>query len=478
MPTRDTWVSNLGFVLAAVGSAAGLGNIWRFPWLTAGNGGSAFLVVYLVIVVGVGVPGLLAEFVLGRRGRQTPIGALRSLTGSGWGAALGALNVLTTLLILSFYSVVGGWILRYTLVSPVGAYFDQPRQYFDAMGYGLEAVGFHLLFLAIVAGIVFFGVNRGIERVSKVMLPAVVVLLVGLAAWTATQPGTAAGYAFYLEFDGEYLLANFASVLGPAAGQALFTLSVGAGTMLTYASYIDDDSSLPRDTIVIAVSNTFIGVLAGLVVIPLLFSQGVDPGQGGPGALFVSLAVAFEALPGGRVVATAFFATVLMAALTSAISLLETPVATLVDVRGMPRRRATLVDVRGMPRRRATLLIAGVLALTGAGLSLSAPTFQFVSGTMADLMLSIGLFGFLAIVGWLLREDAVAEFRAGAGRMGVLAPSWLFTVSWLLPVVVLFSLSSSAGSLVGVSLGLTSRVAVAVVVTVGCRALVTVSVHD
>ncbi|MBP1987197.1 sodium-dependent transporter [Halolamina salifodinae] len=463
MATRDTWVSNLGFVLAAVGSAAGLGNIWRFPWLTAGNGGSAFLAVYLAIVVSVGVPGLLAEFVLGRRGRQTPMGALRSLTGSRWGSVLGAFNVLTTLLILSFYSVVGGWILRYTLVSPTGAYFAQPQQYFGAIGYGFEAVGFHLLFLGIVAGIVFFGVNRGIERVSKVMLPAVVVLLVGLAAWTATQPGTAAGYAFYLGFDGEYLFANFASVLGPAAGQALFTLSVGAGTMLTYASYIDEDSSLPRDTIVIAVSNTFIGVLAGLVVIPLLFSQGVDPGQGGPGALFVGLAAAFESLPGGRVVATAFFAAVLMAAVTSAISLLETPVA-------------TLVDAVGMPRRRATLLISGVLALTGTGLSLSAPIFQFVSGTVADLMLSVGLFAFLVIVGWMLREDAIAEFRAGAGRMGVLAPSWLFTVSWLLPVVVLFSLSSTLGSLVGVSLDLGSRVAVAVVLTFVCRAVVAVAV--
>lgn len=463
MATRDTWVSNVGFVLAAVGSAAGLGNIWRFPWLTAGNGGSAFLVVYLAIVVGVGVPGLLAEFVLGRRGRQTPMGALRSLTGSRWGSVLGAFNVLTTLVILSFYSVVGGWILRYTLVSPTGAYFAQPQQYFGAMGFGLEAVAYHLLFLGIVAGIVFFGVNRGIERVSKVMLPAVVVLLVGLAAWTATQPGTAAGYAFYLEFDGEYLLANFASVLGPAAGQALFTLSVGAGTMLTYASYIDEDSSLPRDTLVIAVSNTFIGVLAGLVVIPLLFSQGVDPGQGGPGALFVGLAAAFESLPGGRVVATAFFVAVLMAAVTSAISLLETPVA-------------TLVDALEMPRQQATLLISGVLALTGAGLSLSAPIFRFVSGTVADLMLSIGLFGFLAIVGWILRDDAIEEFRAGAGRMGVLAPSWLLTVSWLLPVVVLFSLSSSVGPLVGVSLGLTARVGVAVALTLACRALVAVAV--
>ncbi|KPN30442.1 Na+-dependent transporters of the SNF family protein [Halolamina pelagica] len=456
MATRDTWVSNVGFVLAAVGSAAGLGNIWRFPWLTAGNGGSAFLLVYLLIVVGVGVPGLLAEFVLGRRGRQTPIGALSDQIGSRWGSALGAFNVATTLVILSFYSVVGGWILRYTLVSPTGAYFSQPQQYFGEMSYGLAAVGFHLLFLAIVAGIVFFGVSRGIERVSKVMLPAVVVLLVGLAAWTATQPGAAAGYEFYLGFDADYLAANFASVIGPAAGQALFTLSVGAGSMLTYASYLDEEASLPRDTIVIAVSNTFIGVLAGLVVIPLLFSQGIDPGQGGPGALFVALATAFGSLPGGTVVATAFFATVLMAAITSGINLLETPVA-------------TLVDEFGVPRRRATLAVSLLLAVTGSGLALASSAFRFASGTLADLMLTLGLFGFLAIVGWVLRAESVTEFRAGAGRYAVLAESWVLTVGWLLPVVVLFSLASSVAPLVGVSLGLGARVAVAVVGTLASR---------
>lgn len=465
MSTRDSWVSNLGFVLASVGSAAGLGNIWRFPWLTAGNGGSAFLAVYLLLIVGVGVPGLLVEFVLGRRGEQTPIGTLRELTGSGWGSAVGAFNVLTGLVILSFYSVVGGWILRYTLFSPTGAYFAQPGNYFGSISYGVEAVGFHLAFLAIVAGIVFLGVSRGIERVSKVMLPAIAVLLVGLAAWTATQPGTAAGYEFYLGFEAEYLAANFASVLGPAAGQALFTLSIGAGGMLTYASYLEDDASLPRDTLVVAVSNTAIGVLAGLVVIPLLFSQGVEPGQGGPGALFVALATAFESLPGGEIVATAFFATVLMAAVTSGINLLEVPVA-------------TLVDEFDVPRQRATLLVAGLLALTGSGLSLSSSVFQFVSGTLANLLLTLGLFALLAIVGWVLPTDAVTEFRLGAGRLGSFAEPWVFAVGWVLPVVVLFSLVGSVAGLAGLSLGLGGRAVVAVVLTGACRLGVRIATAD
>ncbi|ELY75049.1 sodium:neurotransmitter symporter [Natrinema pallidum DSM 3751] len=446
----------MGFVLASIGSAAGLGNIWRFPWLTAGNGGSAFLFVYSLIVVGVGVPGLLAEFVLGRRGRQTPIGTFRSLIASRWGSALGTFNVITALVILSFYSVVGGWILRYMLASPTGAYFGQPQQFFGTISYGLQAVVFHLLFLGVVAAIVFFGVSRGIERASKVMLPAVVLFLSGLAVWTATQPNTAAGYAFYLSFDADYLVANFSSVLGPAAGQALFTLSLGTGAMLTYASYLDEDVSLPRNTLVIAFSNMFIGVLAGLVVIPLLFSQGIDPGHGGPGALFVSLAPAFASLPGGTVVATAFFATVLMAAVTSGINLLETLVA-------------TLIDCFDVPRRRATLLVSLLLAVTGSGLALVGPIFEFVSGTLADLLLTVGLFAFVAIVGWLLRAAALAEFRAGTDRFAVLAEPWLLTVSWVLPVVVLFMLTNTLVSLAGVSLGAAGRAVVAVVATVGCR---------
>ncbi|CDK39061.1 transporter [Halorubrum sp. AJ67] len=461
---RDSWVSNVGFVLAAIGSAAGLGNIWRFPWLTADNGGSAFLVMYLLLVVGIGVPGLLAELVLGRRGRQTPVGALRSLIGSRWGTPLGAFNVVTTVVMLSFYSVVGGWVLRYTLLSPSGAYFAQPQQYFRHASHGLPAVGFHLLFLAIIGIIVYFGVSRGIERVSKIMLPAVVVLLGGLAVWTATQPNTAAGYAFYLDFDGDYLAAHFFDILGPAAGQALFTLSLGAGAMLTYASYLDDDVSLPRDTLAIAISNTMIGVLAGLVVLPLLISQGIGPGRGGPGALFVALAAAFSSLPGGTLVATVFFLTVLLAAITSGINLLETPVA-------------TLVDNYGMSRRLSTLLVTLLIAVTGSGLALAGPAFRFVSGPVVDVMLTVGLFAFLAIVGWVLRDDAVTEFRTGAGRLRGLATPWVLAVGWVLPVVVMFSLTTTLTSIASLSVPTSTRVIIAMVTTLACRAAVTRTTH-
>src|SRR6056297_700981 len=231
---RESWTGRVGFVLAAVGSAVGLGNIWRFPWMTAENGGSAFLVVYLGIVLAVGVPGLLAEFVLGRRSRKSPVGALRDLSGSrNWGH-VGLLSVLAGLVLLSFYSVVGGWILRYLVASPTGAYFDAPGAYFDAIAYGPGAAAFHVLFLALTAGVVYGGVRDGIERATTVMMPVVLLVLVGMAAWVSGLDGAGDAYAFYLAFDLDTIRANFLDIVLSAAGQALFTLSVGAGTMITY----------------------------------------------------------------------------------------------------------------------------------------------------------------------------------------------------------------------------------------------------
>nr|WP_121822656.1 sodium-dependent transporter [Halostella salina] len=300
--TRESWTTRTGFILAAVGSAVGLGNVWRFPWMTAENGGSAFLLVYLALVLSVGVPGLLAEFVIGRRSRRNPVGALASLSDSDRWGIVGLLPVATTVLLLSFYSVVGGWILRYLVASAGGTYFDAPGAYFDAVSFGPSAVVYQVIFLLMTAGIVLAGVRRGIELATKVMMPAIAALLVGLAAWAATLPGAGGGFEYFLAFDLAYLRANFASVLGAALGQALFTLSVGAGTMITYASYIGEDRSLPADGTTIAVLNTLVGVVAGLVVFPLLFAGDLPVGGSGPGALFVSLASAFATLPGGRVV--------------------------------------------------------------------------------------------------------------------------------------------------------------------------------
>lgn len=440
MVERETWVSRAGFIFAAVGSAVGLGNIWRFPWLTAENGGSAFLLVYLFIVLGVGVPGLLASFVIGRRSKRNPVGAFKSLGGSRAWTVLGGLCVVTSIVLVSFYTVVGGWILRYFLESFTGAYFAQPEAYYDSIAFGVQAFSYQVLFLLLTVGVVMAGVRKGIEATTKLMTPAVVLLLGGLAVWAFYQPSTVHGYEFYLAFDVAYLADNFVAVLGAAAGQALFTLSIGSGTMLTYASYLEEDRSLPADGSIIAMLNLGIGVLAGLVVFPLLFSFVGGPTSGGTGALFVSIAGAFATLPGGRLIGAIFFLTVLFAALTSSISMLEIPVAYLVDEFDFDRSRAT------------SALFVVVLG-TGAINAFDANVFEVVAGPLVNQLLTLGLIGFMLYTAWVLGDEAVEEFTDGGGTIArTLSVPWRYTIGTILPLFLAFSFYTTIVGLLEITL--------------------------
>ncbi|ADB60891.1 sodium:neurotransmitter symporter [Haloterrigena turkmenica DSM 5511] len=450
---RESWASRAGFILAAVGSAIGLGNIWRFPWMTAENGGSAFLLLYLLIVLVVGVPGLLAAFVIGRRSNRNPVGAFKSLAGSRFWTALGALCVVTSILLMSFYSVVGGWILRYFLESATGAYFAAPETHFAAISYGAEAFGYQLAVLAATSLIVAAGIRRGIEATTKVMMPGVVVLLIGLAIWAARQPGAAQGYEFYLGFDGAYLAENFLSVLASAAGQALFTLSIGSGTMITYASYVDDDRSLPLDASAIAVFNLGIGILAGLVVFPLLFSFAPGPTEGGPGALFVGIAGAFANLPGGRLLGAVFFLVVLLAALTSLISMLEIPVS-------------FLVDEFDLERSTATWGLFALVAVTGGVNAFSPAVFTLFADQLVDLLLVLGLTGFMVYTAWVLGPAAIEEYLEGAGPISSpLVIPWRYAIGTVFPAFLLFTFYADVAALTGLSTG-TGPLLVATLLTV------------
>ncbi|WP_324757554.1 sodium-dependent transporter [Haloarcula sp. GH36] len=456
--TRATWRTRVGFVLAAVGSAVGLGNIWRFPWLTAQNGGGAFLLLYLLVVVLVGVPGLLGEMVIGRRSGRNPVGAFGALCGDRW-RPLGGLALFASVVVLSFYSVVGGWILRYTLASATGAYFSAPQEYFAAIDYGVGAAGFHALFLLATAAVVYVGVDRGIEVATTVMVPGIVLMLGGLAVWAGTLDGATGGYEFYLSLDLSYLRANFFDVLGAAAGQALFTLSVGAGAMLTYASYLGEDRSLAADGTLIAGLNTGIGVLAGLVIFPLLFSLGVDPGAGGPGALFISLAGAFADLPYSNLVGVAFFGVVLLAALSSSISIYEVLVS-------------YLVDEHGASRGGATAAVGTLFLVTGSGAALSPSLFTLLADTIANLALTAGLLGFLLFDGWVLGRLALEEYELGAGRIATLAGRpWFVAIAVILPLFLAFTFVTGIGGVVGVTPTAGQAGAIAVAAVGGCIAL-------
>ncbi|WP_267640169.1 sodium-dependent transporter [Haloarchaeobius amylolyticus] len=458
---RESWTSRIGFILAAVGSAVGLGNIWRFPWMTAENGGSAFLVLYLAIVLAVGVPGLLAEFAIGRRAGKSPVGALESLSGSKHWGKVGLITVLAGLVLLSFYSVVGGWILRYFFASATGAYFAAPGEYFASIDYGLAAAGFHVLFLGITAGIVASGIRGGIERATTVMMPIVILMLGALAVWAGGLSGAADAYEFYLTFDASYVQANALDILLSASGQALFTLSVGAGTMITYASYIGEDRSLPADGSIIALLNTGVGVLAGFVVLPLLFSTpNVDPATSGPGALFVGVATAFGELPGGRVLALAFFAVVALAALSSSISMLEIPVA-------------YLVDEHGIERKVATAGLAGFVLVTGTASAFNAEVFGILAGPVVDVLLTTGLFAFVVFAAWVLGGDAVEEFALGTRFSTGLGDAWRLLIGIALPPFLLFTLFNGILGYLGMQVGAeyvaVAAVLVAALVVTGVR---------
>ena len=434
MSERETWATRAGFILAAVGSAVGLGNIWQFPFKTAQYGGATFLVVYLVAAFGIGLPAMLSEFVIGRRSNLNTIGAFERLGYRNW-RFVGVLGLATGFWILSYYSVVGGWVLRYVGGSLTGAYFGSAEAYFGAISAGPAAVALHAVFMALVVGIVAFGVEEGIEKATKLMVPSILVILVALAVWAFTLPGSGPGYAYYLSPDLSQLRLTvvftnafpFVGFSGPlaeiipfAVSQAFFSLSLGMGAMITYASYIDGDESLFGDSVTIVVFNSLIGILAGLVVIPLLFAQGADPGSGGPGSLFVSVAGAFATIPFGRVVGFVFFLVVLVAALSSAISLLEVVVS-------------YAIDNYAVSRPQVAAGLGAVIFLLGLPSAWDTAWLTWFDNLDYSLLLPLSVLGILVFVGWVFGRPAVEELLRGTGFGGGMGALWL----WMVRTVVI-----------------------------------------
>ncbi len=397
---RERFGTRLGFVLAAVGSAVGLGNMWRFPYQTAEGGGAAFVAAYVLMVFLIGVPMMLAEFALGRRAGSSALGAVRRIGGKLW-TPLGLLFLLTSVTILAYLSVITGWAIRFAVeAAAFGFAADAGRRYAE-ISTGPAAVAFHAISMGITVGIVAFGVRRGIERASVVLMPTLFVLLLGLAVWAAGLPGAGQGYRFYLSPSlGEVL---DPVVLQGAAAQAFYSLSVGMGIMITYASYLSREENLAREATVIALADFSVAFVAGLVVFPIVFALGLSDQIGGStmGVLFISLPSAFAQMEtAGRVVGFTFFAALVVAAITSAVSLLEVVSATLIDQAGMARRRATI----------AAGACAGLLGVIPA---LSLGALGIMDQVAAELFTVVGVLGIALLVGWVMK-DPEEELRAGA----------------------------------------------------------------
>lgn len=422
--SREEWGTRIGFILAAVGSAVGLGNIWRFPFMVGKEGGASFLLIYLAFVALIGFPSILVEFTVGRRSKRNAINAFQKLGYPFW-SFIGFVCVFTGFVILSYYSVVAGWTIQYTIDSLSGAYFDNPGKYFKGLSTGMGAVGLHAIFMAITVAIVALGVQKGIELCVKVLVPAIVLLLLGMIVYAMTLPGAMDGLSYYLSPDFEKLANNWGSIVPSAAGQAFFTLSLGMGAMITYSSYLGEDDNLLVDSCWIAGIDTTIACMTGLVIFPVMFSVGMEPGEGGAGALFISFGEALSGVPGSTIVGFLFFGTVFIAALSSAISILEVVVSFVIDQFEMNR----------MP---ATICVGACSFLAGLPTALNGTMLQLYDGVVATFLLPLGLGLIVLFVGWFFKE-ARDEITKGLEQD---SESW-FPLTWLWHVRIVILLTVS-----------------------------------
>lgn len=353
---RETFGSRMGFIFAAAGSAIGLGNVWRFPYLVGKYGGAAFLLVYVAFVIIIGVVCFISEVALGRHTKRSNVGAFKAIK-KPWGP-VGLLGIIAGFMILSFYSVVGGWTIYYFFRAIAGFHFADPSASADLfvgfIGNPLLPLIFHALFMGATIWICYNGVKDGIEKYSNIMMPALFVIVILLAIRSLTLPGGGAGLEFYLKPDFSKITSE--SVLA-ALGQVFFSLSLGMGSILTYGSYLSDDENIPYVSSIVPIMDTSVAFLAGLVIFPAVFAYGFEPGQGG-GLAFVTLPAVFSEMPAGNIFGAAFFFLLFLAALTSAISLLE-PVA------------VYMVEEHGWERKRAILIMGAIMFTVGIGASLS-----------------------------------------------------------------------------------------------------------
>ena len=434
------WGSRFAFVLAAAGSAIGLGNIWRFPVSVSEGGGGAFLLVYLLCVVVVALPVMLAEMVVGRAGEKNPVGALQHLRpGTRW-YYVGMLGVLTGVIILSFYRVIAGWTVYYFVQSAIGKFTPDTdtAAVFEHMASnaGIELV-FHAIFMVATILVVAAGVKRGIERTIKILMPMFFVLLVVLMIRAVSLPGAAEGLTFYLRPD-------FSQLTGVvwlgALGQAFFSLSLGMGVMITYGSYLAKRENLPSSAGMVAGADTLIAVLAGLIIFPAIFFAGMAEVRAGPALVFIALPQVFAEMPwapwGGILFGSAFFLLLAVAALTSAISLLEVVVAHMVDDWGWARKKAAWLVGVGI----YLVGIPSALSFGAVGYFSDLPviggSFLGLMDGIAEYTLILGGLGLAVFVGWIWGlKHALDEIRHGTPEFK-LAALWSPLLRFVAPIAI------------------------------------------
>ncbi len=446
--SRGTWSGRLGFILAAAGSAVGLGNLWKFPYITYENGGGAFVLVYLVAIVMVGLPVMMAEILIGRRTQRNPVGAFRILSrgrrGAGAWPGVGILGVISGFVILSYYSVVAGWTLRYIALAASGRLEamavdpDVLEEFFKRfLASGPEQILYHTLFMGATIGIVIFGVQKGIERATKVLMPLLFLIMVILVGYSVTTPGFREAMIFL--FRPNFGELTRGAVL-EALGHSFFTLSLGMGAMLTYGSYMRHDTSIQKSAVMITLLDTLIALMACVVMFSVIKSFDFEVSKSAV-ILFTTLPTVFIKLPGGDMVSALFYLLVAFAALTSTISLLEVVSSFAIDELGWSRKRASLTT-------GTAIWLFGVLSALSLGANHTLSGFNIIGrssttgvfGTLdylaSNWFLPVGGLFIALFTGWLLSPRETREtLEEGHGPMPLFG-LWRFLIRFAAPLAI------------------------------------------
>lgn len=439
---RATWSSRFGFIFAVAGSAVGLANIWRLPYVVGENGGAAFLIVYLVCLLVIGFPVFISEMLIGRTTRTSPSGAFRQLGGSKMWSWAGKMTILTGFIVSSFYSVIAGWILGY-LVESIGGNITHLEGADHAVLHHAALVenpfwslGFHFLFLSFCVMVLYSGVRNGIERGNKIMMPCLLGVLIFLVIKGLTLPNA---------FEGvRYLLSPDWSELTPVAiitalGQAFFTLSLGQGTMVTYGSYLGTQGNIVKSGFFVVIMDTVVALLAAVAVFSIVFAAGVEPASG-PGLIFHTLPMIFSQVSGGYLLAIMFFFLVLLAAITSEISAMEPTIAYLIDAKGWKRHSAVMICGLGV-------FILGIPSALSYSILKDHTIFGWnffdaVSFFCSSVLIPLGGFFAVVLVGWVWGIDnALAQLKKGASDLFE-KNSWLkgyfwFCLKYTAPILII-----------------------------------------
>ena len=436
------WSSRWAFILAAAGSAVGLGNIWKFPYITGENGGGAFVLVYLACIAIIGIPIMMAEVLIGRRGRQSPINTMKTLAHEesrhGIWQLVGWSGVIAGFIIISYYSVIAGWAVAYVFRTASGAFTGVTADGVGSIFGGLVSdperlLAWHTIFIVMTTVVVSRGVRSGLEKAVRFLMPTLIVLLLLLVGYAMNTGKFTEGLAFL--FTPNFSALTPAGVL-TAMGHAFFTLSLGMGAIMVYGSYLPKGASIVKTSVAIALADTAVALLAGMAIFPIVFANGLEPGAG-PGLIFQTLPLAFGHMDGGLLFGTMFFVLLVFAAWTSAISLIEPAVAWLVENQGVNRvKAATTFGILSWALGLITIMSfsSWSFEFTFAGETKSSGLFDMMDILTANFMLPLGGLAMAVFAGWFMsKESTMDELGIGDSQLFRI---WHFLVRFVTPLAV------------------------------------------